>query len=266
MRAHRSDCCPTGGRDAEGHARILKMGNAFFFGVCISLCFGQHASDASDARDLLGTADAADRRAACDATLSTSTKEVFWLHFPKCGSSFHDAVHGFPYHRSHKGGNHPTLSEVEDVSQLCATAAIFRDPRQREASAYNWIKHYYATKIRVPYSPRGCCTADWGWKTDVWEQVHTNIVRNHSLSETVGAFKGCMTKMILGHGCMSTFNITETDYRVAIERLKTFKFIGIIDDWHNSVCLFNYLMTGRKVGWSAVGWGGVGWENTLGRQ
>lgn len=218
----------------------------FFFVTCIILFCGGYtpaqnwqtesvremaAKEMKDMQQTAGGDVCATRR-----KTDRENKEVFWLHFPKCGTSFKMSLDGLPLHRTRSGSNHQSLSVIDDVSQLCATVAIFREPSQREASAYNWIKR----------EPR-CCTKDWGWKEEVFKPMKANIDSNkYNLSESIGKFKGCMTKMILGYGCMENKTITQKDVDVAITRIKNFKFFGITNDWKNSVCLFNYRMTGKK--------------------
>jgi len=53
------------------------------------------------------------------------------------------------------------------------------------------------------------------------------------------------TKMILGWNCFAVVNITDQMMEMAIDRLKTFAFVGDTDDWDNSICLF-HAMFGDK--------------------
>ena len=66
---------------------------------------------------------------------------------------------------------------------------------------------------------------------------------------------GCMTNMILGvHGCMSGHIPRAgvcraggcTGIAEAKRRINQFLFVGIIDEWTLSTCLYNYLTTGYR--------------------
>uniref|UniRef100_A0A7S3PMZ9 Uncharacterized protein n=1 Tax=Aplanochytrium stocchinoi TaxID=215587 RepID=A0A7S3PMZ9_9STRA len=109
---------------------------------------------------------------------------------------------------------------------------MLREPAQRLLSAYNWMK-----------KRSGCCNFDWGWPKEI---------RLHFIGQfrTIGAralssFTGCETNMILGRGCMSR-NSTLDDIDEAKRRIDLFKFVGLQEEWFMSICLFNYVMTGKR--------------------
>merc|ERR1712216_549458 len=70
-------------------------------------------------------------------------------------------------------------------------------------------------------------------------------------SEAVQVFRswsgiaGCMTKMVLGHYCAGTHEISQSDQAEAQRRLKEdFAFVGLTDEWHASICLFHQSLGG----------------------
>ena len=63
-----------------------------------------------------------------------------------------------------------------------------------------------------------------------------------------------MTKMVLGYGCMSKHSnisdsrvTTDKAVREATSRIASFKFVGLQEKWLESICLFNFIMTGQRV-------------------
>ena len=50
----------------------------------------------------------------------------------------------------------------------------------------------------------------------------------------------CQAKMIgAGKYCADEYKFNEKDFHRAVKRLKTFRFIGLTDEWNRSVCLFH---------------------------
>ena len=180
-----------------------------------------------------------------------SRELVWWLHIPKCGMSFkasaelyaEDPEHskaccGYTHKRVPAGASDETLSHV---------VAMFRDPKQRAASAY-----YYMKKKSAPDGINRCCERDWGWQKTVYRPIRARIRDDASFSATLADFKGCQANMVLGHGCMERpdswiqgGNWTNTA-QSAIWRMRKFRFVGIESEWLLSICLFNFKMTGRR--------------------
>lgn len=166
-----------------------------------------------------------------------TTMLSFWLHIPKCGTSFGTSVAIYGIHNSQDiSKNHQALSTTFDRRQLLVVVAMFRDPDQRLLSAYNWIKR-----------TSGCCTVDWGWEPPVFRPV-LEAIRHHNISpgDAIARFTGCQTNMILGRGCMTQGNISTEQVADAKRRISLFRFVGLQEQWTMSICLFNYIMTGRR--------------------
>ena len=190
---------------------------------------------------------------------------VWWLHFPKCGSSLRDSILDFKWSkdrdRSWPAGNHQVL--FPDIAGRMGTpdvrvAAMFRQPESRLVSAYFHMRDL----IRVRPSPGrrtsrfarptsgpkevGCCWDDWGWPTAVWRPVHQKIMNGAAVEETLGHFHGCQTSMTLGKGCMSGHAQTPHHVAQAIQLVDRFAFVGLMDQWSLSMCLMNAIFTGRR--------------------
>jgi len=157
-----------------------------------------------------------------------------WLHIPKCGSSFGTSVASYGLSDVLRPNHVPLSASIGDA-QLSVVVTMLREPDQRLLSAYSWIK-------KVP----GCCTSDWGWEMRVFSQVRRDISRGVPPSDTIAGFTGCQTNMILGRGCMVQGNITTKDMTEAKRRISLFRFVGLQENWKLSICLFNFIMTGRR--------------------
>lgn len=101
----------------------------------------------------------------------------------------------------------------------------FRDPRRRLVSAYNDQKHSFGLPQRL---------------TKALHDVTT-------LKDYVAlpGIQGCMTKMVLGHYCADVVQINEQDLEEAKRRLHDYAFIGLVEYWTDSMCLFNAMFGGK---------------------
>ena len=170
---------------------------------------------------------------------------LWWLHIPKCGTSFGETLKSFRAATDRPRSMHPSLPAADaPVELLSRTVAMFRLPEERLVSAHGYIR---ALEGR-------CCTADWGWPQEVFRSVHRAIVDNGaSPSQSVANFTGCQTNMVLGHGCMSRHEYDglspEQVAARAIGRVRHFWFVGIVEEWELSMCLFNFLASGGREKW-----------------
>jgi len=170
---------------------------------------------------------------------------TFWLHFPKAGSTFCQSVltcKPVPSVDSIVGGwgtaHLPLTSEVPSKF----VDAMFRKPDQRLASAF-------ADASQTPIS-----LLEWGLrgKDDEYEDVIQRLRQGKTPAndEHLGKdYLGCQTNMILGRECMSgTPNPThlQTDVKRAIASVDQFRFAGLQEEWALSICLFNYIISGRR--------------------
>jgi len=104
---------------------------------------------------------------------------------------------------------------------------MFRQPEQRILSAY-----YH--------------TGNLG-KVEPWDEYKT--LHNVSLDEYKRLQAGCATRMLTGDRCLPeshpTQPINNTVVDLAKERLRSFAFVGLTEEWDLSVCLFS-VMTGSS--------------------
>ena len=175
---------------------------------------------------------------------------VFWLHVPKCGTSFDKTQRQYPRFVSRGKGMHQSPTKEEDCTvakyscadEQQATVTILRGPAQRLLSAYRWINTLKARGVS------SCCGLNWGWSNDVSVPVKSEIRKGAPPWNTIGRFPGCITRMILGYGCMEISapagGLNQTHIELATARVANFKFVGETSHWRLSVCLFNKIMTG----------------------
>ena len=158
-------------------------------------------------------------------------QHLWWLHFPKCGTSFSVSV--APYRRDPsrpKSKMHPPLAK-----STRKVVAIFRSPEARLRSAYHWMQ------VRP-----ACCNNEWGWSKSMREEAGSMIKSGVPPNRTMSRFLGCQTNMVLGLGCMSAAQHTEQTVRRAIRKMMGFKFVGVQESWLLSICLFNAIFTGTR--------------------
>lgn len=169
---------------------------------------------------------------------------VWWLHVPKCGSSFWETLRYCKNDPSHtaKMALHQALptdlprNEEEDV------VSFFRRPDQRLASMYA----YAASDPDMAANRLGL----WGCHTKARFQLADKLKRGLNATndmELGTSFNGCQTNMVLGRECLDgTPQNEKHDAQMAIKRMKKFRFVGLVEEWKLSICLFNYKFTGKR--------------------
>eukprot|EP00962_Isochrysis_galbana_P044938 scaffold17553_cov112-Isochrysis_galbana.AAC.6 len=183
---------------------------------------------------------------------------LWWLHFPKCGTSLRQSVLEYPWSRdrdtSWPQGNHQVL--FPDIGARIShpgvqVVAMFRQPEARLESAYFHMRDQIRPRGRCARcewsnSPIGCCWTDWGWSSRDFLPAHRAIAAGVPPAAAVGNFTGCMTSMVLGKGCMSRHATTPAHAAAASALVDRFLFVGDTDRWNLSLCLFNAVLTGRR--------------------
>jgi len=192
--------------------------------------------------------------------------QLVWLHVPKSGTSFGNAVityacdglldgnvfvpsekpgndnlemwlhTGIHFHQcralanaTERCGQHQPLTTDDTCVnwQRRQAVGMFRQPEQRILSAY------YHTGIDGNAAP---------WGID-------KTLSNMSLDDYKTLQAGCATRMLTGDSCLPeshpTQPINNTVVDLAKERLRSFAFVGLTEEWDLSVCLFS-VMTGSS--------------------
>ena len=187
---------------------------------------------------------------------------LWWLHFPKCGTSLRASVIDFPWSKdrdlSWPAGNHQVL--FPDIAGRIDTpdvrvVAMFRQPEERLLSAYFHMRDHIP-KARMPQQRKvaraasgnilGCCWDDWGWPRGIYTPVHRMVARGDPPEVAISQFVGCQTSMVLGKGCMSRYANSPEHVAQAIGLVGRFQFVGDVAHWNLSMCLFNKILTGRR--------------------
>ena len=169
---------------------------------------------------------------------------VWWLHIPKCGSSFSRSAGMYRADPNRNGGTHAVLPADADEATLGRVITMFRAPKQRLMSMYEYMKRDVTVNAKGEPHFYGAGFS-WGWNMVDAHVVRNGIYNNGSVAETLGSFVGCQANAVLGHRCLSR-NLTDVTAAKAIERAGQFRFIGLEIEWALSVCLFNYAMSGTR--------------------
>jgi hypothetical protein len=196
-------------------------------------------------------------------------KRLRWVHFPKTGTSFWATI--FSYACRKKGNvdmhvssfwRHPgcgscydfAIKERYPTTEYCAadafgsletqhqplppsdpahTVAFFRDPSERLLSAA--VNRHMS-----------------GFKAQAFHRIQQQCYKTGLDPACVANFagvKGCMARMLTGGYCAddgaahgAPFNV---DVNEAIRVLRTLAFVGLTEEWNDSVCLFHKMFGGR---------------------
>lgn len=119
---------------------------------------------------------------------------------------------------------HPPLAEKDSDMRKFSHFAMLRDPVRRFVSLY-----YYNDE------EKHCKTCSHKAKEPI------NIMASeHLVNKDHSGFAGCMTKMLVGRGCKSSYP-SKGEVIIAKRRLEQFTFVGFTDDWAYSICKMNQM-------------------------
>ena len=178
--------------------------------------------------------------------VSSAQETLFWLHPPKCGSSFGTSVDAYRISPARSHELHQTLPSPPETG----TVGLFREPRERLLSSYDYI---LGSGWDEAHRQARCCWDDWGWPVSVFADVHRRILAGEPPNTTVAPFIGCQANMLIGHGCMSRHvaDASQTPssselLAKALDAVAQMRFVGLFASWRLSICLFNAMMTGVR--------------------
>ena len=196
-----------------------------------------------------------------DVVNGSSVLRIAWLHIPKCGTSFgntlvHFANQSLPQRASvgtdetgfmhvfnattwfsHAGkpvfwmkdgnfGNHLPITDDVYSSWRGHFVGMFRNPALRAESAF---RHFMP-----PMKPEHDVVA---------RRKYADIIRGSSTKMLSGQAYGLSCIWWLKHGC----NNALPDVRKALSRLDGFAFVGLVELYDLSICLFHVMFGGRCV-------------------
>lgn len=183
-------------------------------------------------------------RRTCDVDLP-ARENMYWMHVPKTGTSFkftmlnvnsNYALGRFP---GRPGRFHEPLPKDASNELLSNFTTMLRDPAQRLASALSYIQEMRLPQFGWMFTEHHGCGA-----ADVSELVKKG---NTPLNDDcLASLTGCQTNMLVGHGCMSAASHNMSDVDLAKSRLDKFFFVGVVEEWELSMCLFNFKLTGKR--------------------
>jgi len=65
------------------------------------------------------------------------------------------------------------------------------------------------------------------------------------VQEFIRDVEGCQAKALTGHGCIVPYALTDADIELAVHRVRFgFAFVGILEEWSQTVCLFHKMFGG----------------------
>jgi len=181
---------------------------------------------------------------------------MFWLHIPKCGTSFYNTLVHLP-------GNCPGWPENLSVDneifskrfetgarskcpEWCDQALLHCDwpptatHQLLEIETYQTYKGHFVGNFRQPEQR---LLSSWYDHVDVFRAVpvipacqqNRTPQRLMDMDEFQERYQGSATRQLVGNK-----NATKADVPTALERLKEgFAFVGLQEEWSLSICLFH---------------------------
>ena len=147
---------------------------------------------------------------------------------------------------------HNPLSTKKLSQRKGYVLAIFRDPRRRLLSAYNYHKHSFGLNSWV--ARRDGIASNLSVYLFATCPPSLERQRMINITHTLEAFANfpgiasCQAKMVLGFTCANHVHLFPDDMAEAKRRVtQDFALVGILEHWNASVCLFHRRL-GRRVG------------------
>lgn len=186
----------------------------------------------------------------------------YWMHVPKCGASLAYPLSHIP-HICDLGKEKLDHASVEKLPNQCPGAFAqppmdaggmprFSDHSGIGAIYSKYVKGHGVTILRQPEQ-----RIISGWNNDAhsWpEALYKRWPAN--LREYAEVVNGCAVKMMTrdinglhfgynGDACGDPQPVTSKEASLAVERLREgFIFVGIIEEWDLSICLFRHMFGG----------------------
>lgn len=139
-------------------------------------------------------------------------------------------------HRLFQTQHRPVQAQLLTGEDAQSLLGLFRSPNQRIMSAYNDNLHASGFSREAISTMFRDCRG-----------------RGPSCYANYPGIAGCATRMLTGEHCAvegkkgdELVNITQERIQLAIERVNSMAFVGLTEEWDESVCLF-HLMFGSKV-------------------
>lgn len=231
---------------------------------------------AADEGDWLSVAE---RTALCDGNAHPfprhSHRPVRWLHVPKTGTSFMNTVWHYActlpaaasasdfasmYEKQfaaryppaahctamldHSPATHKPMGDGEWAAHPGAFVTMLREPSARLVSAFKHGRHCIqdcSPEMELDSPCRAVRDNRRFYKCKA-------LRRAKSLREYAAepAARGCTARMLIGHACNDPLGLLANETARAVERLASggFAFVGLVEEWDLSVCLFHRLLGG----------------------
>lgn len=226
---------------------------------------------------------AAERALFCNAEAAPfpprSTRSIRWLHVPKTGTSFMNTVwhhacdvprdasaadfEGFyerefakrypparycPHLIDHSPATHKPIGAAEWAAHAPARAFVtmLREPKSRAFSAFRHGHH--CIQDCSPENPAvPACVA----VRDPARRAACKPVRAAASAREyaeLAAVRGCAVRMVAGRPCNDAAAPSAAELALALDRLREgFGFVGLVEEWRLSVCLFHRLYGGAPL-------------------
>lgn len=125
-----------------------------------------------------------------------------------------------------------TPIRAHEVRGHIALAGMFRAPAQRLISGFHHTEYNVADSMIAP-----------GMAPDQRKMMQRGARGDPGKYARWPGIAGCATKMLLGWQCASAHRLSAADTEHAIHVLSRFAFVGLIEQWAASVCIFHALMS-----------------------
>lgn len=214
----------------------------------------------------------------CDARLPfppSSHKPIRWCHVPKTGTAWMNTVwhHGCtipasasaadfktmyeknmnikfplkthcPWLVDHTPATHKPIGNVEWSSHRGTFVSMLRHPAARVISAFRFGKH--CIQDCNPENSGACLRVRDGARLSRCREIrHAGSLAEYA---NLSSVRGCASKMLVGRACNDPGALTDQERDLAVERLRSgFAFVGLVEYWDASICLFHRLFGGRPL-------------------
>lgn len=251
---------------------------AGWLALALALAAAEDPPDGGDSGD--GWLSAAERAALCDGDAHPfpppSRRPIRWVHVPKTGTSFMNTV----WHHAcrlpptasaadfasmyeqqfadryppalhcaamldHTPATHKPVGDGEWAAHSGAFVTMLRQPAARLVSAFRHGRHCIQD-CSPQVAQRPPCRS----VRDSRRLYKCKALRRAASVQAYAAepaARGCAARMLLGRACNEPLELHANETARAADRIASggFGFVGLVEEWELSVCLFHRLLGGR---------------------
>jgi hypothetical protein len=150
------------------------------------------------------------------------------------------------YMLDHSPATHKPVGDLEWQAHRGAFVTMLREPALRLVSAFNHGRHCIQDCSPETSQVPPCAVIRDSRR--LYRCKPLQMAKNAREYAAEPEARGCAARMIVGRACNEPVELKENETALALDRLLGgFAFVGLVEEWNLSVCLFHRLLGGSPL-------------------